>query len=363
MRHRVRPGVLAWLGLAWMAVVGLPAWCVAGPVVERLFGPEVPTGEYKHPAAIEELANGDLYVAFFSGRGEYRDNSAAVFGSRQKKGSRRWSKPERLASHPFHSLGNAVVWQAPDGAVWLFYVARYGEFWSDSRITAKVSRDGARTWSEAFQVTFEPGTMVRNRPIVTSDGGWLLPVYHEIGQDTEVSDPNDSSFFLRYDPPTRLWKESNRVHSRLGNIQPAPAVIAGDHLVAFCRRGGDYNGRPDGWLVRTESRDGGRTWSPGVDSEFPNPNAAVDFLRLRSGHHLLVFNDSFTNRTPLTVALSVDGARTFPRRLVLQSDPNGDYGYPMAVQTRDGRIHVSFTSDERTVVRKAVFREEDLKAR
>lgn len=359
----MRPGVWAWLGLAWMAVVGLPGLCAAGPVVERLFGPEVPTGEYKHPAAIEELANGDLYVVFFSGRGEYRDNSAAVFGSRQKKGGRRWSKPERIASHPFHSLGNAVVWQAPDGVVWLFYVARYGEFWSDSRVTAKVSRDGARTWSEAFQVTFEAGTMVRNRPIVTSDGAWLLPVYHEIGQDTEVSDPNDSSFFLRYDPATRLWKGGNRVHSRLGNIQPAPAVIAGDHLVAFCRRGGDYEGRPDGWLVRTESRDGGRTWSPGVDSEFPNPNAAVDFLRLRSGHHLLVFNDSFTNRTPLTVALSVDGARTFPHRLALQSDPKGDYGYPMAVQTRDGRIHVSFTSDERTVVRKAVFREEDLKAR
>jgi hypothetical protein len=32
----------------------------------------------------------------------------------------------------------------------------------------------------------------------------------------------------------------------------------------------------------------------------------------------------------------------------------------MTLQTRDGRIHVSFTSDERTVVRKAVFTESDL---
>jgi hypothetical protein len=62
----------------------------------------------------------------------------------------------------------------------------------------------------------------------------------------------------------------------------------------------------------------------------------------------------------LTVALSTDGARTFPYKLDLQSAPNGDYGYPMALQTRDGRIHVSFTSDERTVVRKAVFTESDL---
>ena len=34
---------------------------------ERLFGPEVPTGDYKHPASVTELANGDLFVAFFSG--------------------------------------------------------------------------------------------------------------------------------------------------------------------------------------------------------------------------------------------------------------------------------------------------------
>ena len=128
--------------------------------------------------------------------------------------------------------------------------------------------------------------------------------------------------------------------------------------MAFCRRGGDYNGRPDGWLVRTESRDAGKTWTPGVDSDLPNPNAAVDFIRLAGGHHLLVYNHSFTNRTPLTVALSTDGARTFPHRRDLLADKEGDYGYPTALQAHDGRIHVMFTSDERTVVRKAVFSEE-----
>jgi predicted neuraminidase len=137
-------------------------------------------------------------------------------------------------------------------------------------------------------------------------------------------------------------------------------VIDGERLVAFCRRGGDYQGRPDGWMVRTESTDGGRTWSPGTDSPFPNPNAAVDFLRLRNGHHLLVYNHSFTNRTPLTLALSTDGARTFPHRLDLMADPNGDFGYPTAIETRDGKIQVVFTTDERTVVRRAVLREQDV---
>ncbi len=110
-------------------------------------------------------------------------------------------------------------------------------------------------------------------------------------------------------------------------------------------------------MVRTESQDGGRTWSPGVDSPFPNPNAAVDFIRLQSGHHLLVYNDSFSERTPLTVALSLDGARSFPHKWNLLDRPDGDYGYPTVIQTRDGKIQVVFT-DARKKVMRAVFSEE-----
>jgi len=108
--------------------------------------------------------------------------------------------------------------------------------------------------------------------------------------------------------------------------------------------------------VRTESRDGGRTWSEGADSEFPNPNAAVDFIKLRNGHLLLVFNDSFTNRSPLTVAISTDSAKTFPHRRNI-AEGRGDFGYPTAVQTSDEKIHLLYTSDERTVIRHAVFAE------
>ena len=65
-------------------------------------------------------------------------------------------------------------------------------------------------------------------------------------------------------------------------------------------------------MVRAESTDGGWTWSEGRDSAFPNPNAAVDFLKLASGNLLLVFNDSMTSRTPLVAALSTDGDRDVP---------------------------------------------------
>ena len=126
--------------------------------------------------------------------------------------------------------------------------------------------------------------------------------------------------------------------------------------MAYCRRGGDYKPTTRGWIVRAESRDGGRTWTDGRDTSFPNPNAAVEFLRLQSGHLLLIFNDTMSGRTPLTAALSTDGARSYPHRRNIADGP-GDFAYPTAIQTRDGRIHVVYTSDRRRVINHAVFDE------
>lgn len=323
--------------------------------VEKVVGPETDTGPYKHPSSFTELRSGDLYLAYYGGEGEYAQ-ATTVFGMRRAKGSRQWTEPTPIARSPFYSMGNPVVWQAPDDVVWLFFVVRPGATWSSSRIMAKISRDEAATWSEPFVITWEAGTMVRGRPIALANGNYLLPIYHETGEDTEFVPPHTTSLFLHFDPKTRQWTESARIRSRMGNLQPAVVQIRENHLLALCRRGGDYEPGKDGYVVRSESRDGGRTWSPGEETEFPNPNAAVELIRLRNGHLLFIFNDSMTDRTPLTAAVSTDHGRTFPHRRNLAEGP-GSFAYPTALQGADGKIHVTFTADERTVIRHAVFEE------
>jgi predicted neuraminidase len=329
----------------------------AGIVTERVFGPEIP-GPYKHPAALAELDNGDLYLVYYGGSGEYAAD-ATVHGARLAKGVTKWSAPRPITPRPREPEGNAVVWQAPDGMVWLFSVIRPGATWSTSRIVVRTSRDGARTWSEPAPLTTEAGTMVRSKPIALADGDYLLPVYHETGSDPEWVGPDTTSFFLRYDVQRKRWTESNRIRSRLGNLQPAVAALSAERLVCYCRRGGGYEPRTDGYLVRSESRDGGRTWAPGKESAFPNPNAAVDFTSLQSGHLLLIYNDSMRARTPLTAALSVDGDKSYPYRRILAEGP-GDFGYPYAIQAKDGRVHVVYTSQRRSVINHAVFTEDAL---
>lgn len=342
--------------LAFSIAILAPMALSAGEItIRRVFGPEVPTGPYKHPACLEELPSGDLYLVYYGGEGEYAAGTS-VFGSRQKKGESTWSPPRPIAHDPIRSVGNAVIWAAPGGLVWLFYVVRDGATWSTSRIQFKVSADDARTWSDASVLSLEAGTMVRNRPIVGADGTYLLPAYKETGHDQELVGPDSTSMVFRFDPKVKTWAEGGRIRSPRGNIQPAIARLDDQTLVAYCRRGGGY--RPDevGHVVRSTSRDGGRTWGPGVDSPFPNPNAAVDFLRLKSGRLLLIYNDSMTARTPLTAALSPDDVAWPARRNIVEG--RGDFAYPSAFQARDGRVHVVFTSEGRTVVNHAAFDED-----
>ena len=62
-----------------------------GITVTRVVGPEFP-GAYKHPASITELENGDLYIAYYGGSGEYGTDTA-VWGMRKRRGEERWSAP------------------------------------------------------------------------------------------------------------------------------------------------------------------------------------------------------------------------------------------------------------------------------
>jgi predicted neuraminidase len=132
--------------------------------------------------------------------------------------------------------------------------------------------------------------------------------------------------------------------------------LTDDYLVAYIRRGGNFEPTDHGYTLRSESRDGGYTWSDAVETKFKNPNSAVDFIKLQNGHLLLVYNDNMNERTPLTVAISMDGDKTWPYSRNIGGGDN-TFAYPYAIQTRDGKIHIVYTTNERRTIMHAVFDE------
>jgi predicted neuraminidase len=351
---------MKFIWLCTVIALSLSATASAELSIEKVFGPETPGGTYKHPVSIEELPGGDLYIAYHGGEAEY-DRDTADFGSRLPKGTKKWTPPKRIADTPNRGEGNAVIWQEPGGLTWLFYVSRYGETWSDSIIKYKYSKDGAETWSDPEIISFVKGLMVRSQPIQLANGDFLLPIYHERGTDKEHVGEASTSLFARFSKKTKQWTFTDEIHSRLGNIQPAVVQIDPNYFLAYCRRGGSYGHVPDGFIVKTESHDGGRTWSQGVDTKFPNPNSAIDLIKLRNSHLVLIYNDSFYGeRMPLTMRVSRDNGKTWPHVRNIVNKPGDSAAYPYIIESADGRIHGVYTSQERTVINHFVIDEADI---
>ena len=91
-----------------------------------------------------------------------------------------------------------------------------------------------------------------------------------------------------------LW---DSVVAVLGRIRSEPGIHA-EMLRARRRNGSVQSASFD---VRTN------TWSKPQITNLPNPNSAIDAVRLDDGRILLVYNDNANYRNPLSIAISDDG--------------------------------------------------------
>ena len=95
-------------------------------------------------------------------------------------------------------------------------------------------------------------------------------------------------------------------------------------------------------IFQTRSEDAGKTWGPMRLTELPNPNSGTDAVTLRDGRHVLVYNHTVSGRSPLNVAVSLDGQQ-WQAALVLENESLAEFSYPAVIQTRDGLVHVTYT--------------------
>jgi len=176
------------------------------------------------------------------------------------------------------------------------------------------------------------GWQTRNKPLFIGDK-MLLPLY---------SDGFDFSIVAITADKGATWEFSEPIVGA-GSIQPALALCRDSSIVALMRDNGPSPQR----LMKSVSRDFGKTWSTVEDTDIPNPGSATDLVVLKSGNWALVGNDVDEGRHRLSVWLSEDEGKTWPyHKSLVNGDPGTEIRahYPAIIQGNDGTIHVSFTN-------------------
>lgn len=299
-----------------------------------------------HSSTICLLPSGDLFAAWYGGT---REGAAdvALFASRLTPGKNStWAAPARIVDRALaeaeldrriKKVGNAVVFTDRSGTLWMIYVSVSVGGWSGSALNIKTSRDEGRTWGESERLTLNPflniSTLVRNKPIHASDGRIGVPVYHEFA----VKFPQMLWITPSMDGRVEDYQIRN-LATEAGLIQPTLVPLGDDRLLMMLR-----DGSATRRLRIAYSDDNGWTWSATDTSELPNPDSAVDALRLRDGRILLAYNHAESGRDNLRLAISSDAGRSWRLGPVIEAAGRREYSYPQLAEDRRGRIHLTYT--------------------
>jgi len=309
----------------------------------RMVCPEHGPFAFSHGSTIAELADGTLLCAWYAGSREKGDD-VVIAGARLPLGAKAWSEPRVLVDTPGKSEGNPVLYCDGDGLLWLFYQTMYGSGkgrtrpgtgWTTCKVKVITSKDGGATWSKERILVDELGYLTRNKVELLTDGTLLLPLQDERNWSSRVLISSDRG---------QTWQMSEKIDSgrgfHKGNIEPGLLERRDGSVLCLMRTGSK---RYRTW--QSISTDRGRHWSDPVEIEVPNPNAALDLLRLRSGHVLMALNPvPEGNRKQLSVWLSVDDARRWPVvRDVERGDGDTYASYPSMIEDRQGLIQMTYS--------------------
>jgi predicted neuraminidase len=284
-----------------------------------------------HASTIAE-SGGDLVAAWFGGPHEGHAEVGIWLAHRD---SERWSAPVEVMQGRDRRgrqspCWNPVLCQPQRGPLLLFY--KVGP--SPRRWWGMLARssDGGRSWSEPVRLPRGNLGPIKNKPVELPGGALLCPSSTE----TLVW----RCHLERTEGHGASWQKLTLRASRTrGSIQPSILCYPDGAMQIVCRS-------RQSAITSCRSEDGVR-WGRMQPLDLPNPDSGIDAVMLADGRALLVYNHSRRGRTPLNLALSGDGQRWRPSRVL--EDAPGEYSYPAVIQGADGRIHITYTWQRRRI--------------
>jgi len=353
---------------------------------EFIFKPDKAKHGHTHASSLVECPDGSLLACWYEGKSD-RSTDVHIQAARLLKGHKTWSQDFLLADTPMLSDNNPCLFIDGQKRLWLFYYTLLGspeEAWDTAFLRYKISthyQDASKSivWDIQRDLPVKPtdldetveklcrqalvksdsapfvikqceiaraklknqlarklGWTTRVPPITLSSGAILLPMASEIFGIAMMAITKDGGMTWQFSKPPLGY----------GIEQPTVFEKRDGTLVAYFR-----DSSPADRIRKSESMDYGLTWSPVVNTDFPNPGSGIQAIRLKDGNLVLIYNDCVDDpRNSLAVSMSENEGKSWKwmRHLEKAKGP-GRFDYPSIIQTQNGVLHATYSYNVQTI--------------
>jgi len=290
-----------------------------------------------------QLKDGRVLFVYTHFTGGERDDASAHLASRESRNAGlTWSTNDVVVveNEGARNVMSVSLVRLRSGDIALFYLRKNSN--TNCQPVVRFSRDEAKSWSAPAEViTNEPGYYVLNNARVArlASGRLVVPVAQHV-RPGQKRQPGEILCYLSDDDgrswsgnPQRLTASANG--KAVDMMEPGVVEVSSNQLsmVIRTRLGCQYVSR---------SSDGGEHWSAPEPGALLSPESPATLTKLPGTNTLaVIWNDHADQslefrtsrpprRTPLSLALSHDGGRTWSRSKLIESDLGCGYCYTAA---------------------------------
>ena len=333
-----------------------------------------------HAAFLYSDPFGDLRCAWFAGGLEGKSD-ICIHSSILDEKTGLWQSAQAFTDDPVRSEQNPVLF-SPDGQrTLLFHTAQRGG--NQDQCIVRMREVG----KSPKNIDLPMGSFVRARPILRSDGAWLLPLHHCTHvPGSRWTGRHDYASVAITNDEGNSWRCVD-VPNSTGCVHMTLVPLEGSKIIALFRR------RQADFVYKTLSEDGGESWQIPTATNIPNNNSSIAAMRLKDGRIALVCNpvnaqmDSSRRvslydelgvddrpeaeggcqpiwgvaRAPLSLFFSAGDGEHFGNEIILWNSTgncltnnsedglNQELSYPTILQSDTGDLDIAFTLHRRAI--------------
>ncbi len=334
---------------------------------------------------VVRLDNGKYMVVYRLGPNHFEQNddnddtkgrSGKIMYQLSDNGTK-WNAPAVLIDDPLYDDRDPSIAVLSDGSIVLNHFKYYFETTrklAHHHVFFNISNDNGTTFEDEVQV--DPGSMEYDEQFLDEDGIWkekdssVMHIRASSGSIVEVGNKliipvygdnplNWNNFCKTPKSPITLWESTDSGKTWIMNsVEPEgdyskitlqePSLLALDenHFIMHVRTSKDTisscSPSNKGYMMQTESFDGGKTWIPYTSFDFVGH--APELYRLSNGVLVSAFrwlSDDFT-KTDTSFIYSLDEGKTWSERISVIDEANAETGYPGIVEMDNNKMLIVY---------------------